>query len=128
AESRDSSRGDGIDWAGAALAVLGLGGIVFGLIESSAADATRRVVFTAIAAGTACLALMVPVERRAANPMLPLHLFESRAFTTANLLTLLLYAALANVLFVVPLNLIPVQHYTATAAGAALLPFPIIMF
>ena len=45
-----------------------------------------------------------------------------------NLLTLLLYAALSLVLFLAPLNFIQVQHYTATAAGAALLPFPVIMF
>ena len=50
--------------------------------------------------------------------MLPLDLFRSRPFTLANVLTLLLYAALGVVLFLVPLNLIQVQHYTATAAGA----------
>ena len=60
--------------------------------------------------------------------MLPLGLFRSRTFTLANLLTLLLYGALAIVFFLVPLNLIQVQHYSATAAGAALLPFPLIMF
>jgi MFS transporter len=59
---------------------------------------------------------------------LPLVLFRSRTFTLANVLTLLLYAALSALLFFVPLNLIQVQHYTATAAGAALLPFPLIMF
>ena len=46
----------------------------------------------------------------------------------ANLLTLLLYAALGGTLFFLPLNLIQVQHYTPTAAGAALLPFILIMF
>src|SRR6202165_3090088 len=60
--------------------------------------------------------------------MLPLSLFRSRTFTLANVLTLLLYTALSVILFLVPLNLIQVQHYTATAAGAALLPFPLIMF
>src|SRR5207237_6014274 len=81
-----------------------------------------------LAAGTLFLVLLVVVERRATNPMLPLPLFRSRTFTLANLLTLFLYAALGVVLFLVPLNLIQVQHYTATAAGAALLPFPLIMF
>jgi len=42
--------------------------------------------------------------------------------------TLLLYAALGVIMFLMPMNLIQVQHYTATAAGAALLPFPLIMF
>ena len=60
--------------------------------------------------------------------MLPLALFRSRPFTLANVLTLFLYAALSIVLFLVPLNLIQVQHYSATAAGAALLPVPVIMF
>src|SRR5581483_3366710 len=68
------------------------------------------------------------VERRAPSPMLPLTLFASRTFTLANLLTLLLYAALNVAMFLVPLDLIQIQHYTATEAGAALLPFPVIMF
>jgi MFS family permease len=60
--------------------------------------------------------------------MLPLGLFRSRTFTGANLLTFLLYAALSGTLFFLPLNLIQVQHYSATAAGAAFLPFILIMF
>jgi len=72
--------------------------------------------------------LVLVVERRARNPMMPLDLFRSRPFSLANVLTLLVYAALGVILFLVPLNLIQVQHYTATAAGAALLPFPLIMF
>src|SRR6185503_2043484 len=60
--------------------------------------------------------------------MLPLALFRSRTFALANILTLLLYAALNVIMFLVPLNLIQVQGYPATAAGAALLPFPVIMF
>jgi hypothetical protein len=60
--------------------------------------------------------------------MVPLALFRSRPFTFANVLTFLLYAALSVVLFLVPLNLIQVQHYTATTAGAAFLPLPLIMF
>src|SRR5438477_11040387 len=60
--------------------------------------------------------------------MVPLELFRSRTFTGANLLTLLLYSALGGTLFFLPLNLIQVQHYSPTAAGAALLPFILIMF
>ena len=60
--------------------------------------------------------------------MLPLPLFRIRNFAGANLLTLLLYAALGGGLFFLPLNLIQVQGYSATAAGAALLPFILIMF
>jgi len=54
-------------------------------------------------------------------------LFRSRNFGGANLLTLVVYAALSGTLFFLPMNLIQVQHYSATAAGAALLPFIIVM-
>jgi MFS family permease len=55
-------------------------------------------------------------------------LFRSRDFSGANLLTLLLYAALGGALFFLTLNLIQIQGYSATAAGAAFLPFVLIMF
>jgi len=127
-ESRDPSRTSRIDWAGAALAVLGLGGVVFALLEWPRLGASRPLVLGTLAGGTLSLAALVVVERRVHAPMLPLGLFRSRTFTLANFLTLLLYGALATVLWLVPLNLIQVQHYSATAAGAALLPFPVLMF
>ncbi len=127
-ESRDTSRTTQIDWSGAVLAVLGLGGIVFGLLEWAPLGATHPLVLSALATGALSLMLLLIVERRVENPMLPLALFESRPFALANALTLLLYAALSVILFLVPLNLIQIQHYTATAAGAALLPLPLIMF
>ncbi len=127
-ESRDASRTARIDWTGACLAVLGLGGVVFGLLQWPPLGAGHPVVLTALTLGTLSLLLFVLVERRAANPMLPLALFQSRIFTLANVLTLLLYAPLAVVFFLVPMNLIQVQAYSATEAGAALLPFPLIMF
>jgi len=127
-ESRDDTRGTGVDWAGAALAVLGLGAIVFGLLEWPRLGASPLVVRAAIAGGIVALAAFVMVEHHSAGPMLPLGLFRSRTFTLANVLTLFLYGALGTVLWLVPLNLIQVQHYTATAAGAAFLPLPILMF
>ncbi len=127
-ESRDSSRTARIDWTGAGLAVLGLGGVVFGLLEWPPLGAGHPLVLTALGLGVPSLVLFVIVERGAANPMLPLRLFLSRTFTLANLLTLLLYGALGIIFFLIPMNLIQVQHYSATGAGAALLPFPLIMF
>jgi EmrB/QacA subfamily drug resistance transporter len=127
-ESRDPSRTSQIDWTGAALAVVGLGGMVFGLLEWPPLGATHPLVLGALAMGACSLVLLVRVERRAPSPMLPLTLFESRPFAVANILTLLLYGALTVVMFLAPLNLIQVQHYGPTAAGAALLPLPLIMF
>lgn len=125
-ESRDSEQaGKPLDWAGALLATAGLGGIVFALIEASKGG---LVVILAGTAGVLSLLLLVLVENRTASPMLPFGLFRSGNFSGANLLTLFLYAGLAGVIFFFPLNLIQVQHYSATAAGAALLPFILLMF
>lgn len=127
-ESRDSSRGKSIDWAGGALAVAGLGGIVLGLLEWPPRGLGHPLVVASFAIGTLCLVLFLVAENRQGNPMMPLWLFNSRTFTLTNVLTLLLYGALGVVMFMVPLVLIQVQHYSATAAGAALVPFAVIMF
>jgi hypothetical protein len=127
-ESKDPSRTKSIDWAGAALGVLGLGGIVFGLLEWPPLGPGHPLVVGSLVLGTVCLVLLIVVEQRTSNPMLPLHLFRSRTFTLANVLTLLLYGALGVVFFLLPLDLIQVQHYSATETGAALVPLAVIMF
>jgi EmrB/QacA subfamily drug resistance transporter len=116
-----------VDWFGAALAALGLGVLVYGLIESSQVGFNKGSVITALAVGVVVLTLFLFVESRLSQPMLPLTLFRSRTFAGTNLLTFLLYAALGGTLFFLPLNLIQVQHYSPTAAGAVLLPFILIM-
>lgn len=126
-ESRDDSGSGRLDWWGALLAILGLGLLVYGLIESSRRGFDHHVIF-AIVSGIIILAIFLFVEYRIKDPMLPLGLFHSRNFTGANLLTLFLYAALSGAMFFFPLNLIQVQHYSATAAGAAFLPFILLMF
>src|SRR5436190_3003160 len=127
-ESRDENQKARLDWLGATLATIGLGSLIYGLIESSRLHFGHPAVIAALTGGTFFLILFLLVEARAKNPMLPLALFRSRDFTGANLLTLFLYSALGGTLFFLPLNLIQVQGYTATAAGAALLPFILIMF
>src|SRR5437870_844449 len=118
---------DGIDWFGAVHAVLGLGALVYGLVESSRLGFGDRFVMRALIAGGVLLIVFLFVESRSSHPMLPLALFRSRVFAGTNLLTFLLYAALGGTLFFLPLNLIQVQHYSATAAGTALLPFILVM-
>ena len=118
----------GLDWLGAILVTFGLGALVYALIESSQLGFGDRSVLAALIAAAALLASFLILETRVPNPMLPLAPFRSRTFTGANLLTLLLYGALGGSLFFLPLNLIQVQHYSATAAGAAFLPFVLIIF
>ena len=127
-ETREEDQQGPLDWHGAALATLGLGALVYGLIESPRLGFSNWIVIVTLAGGAACLALFVFHEARAKNPMVPLRLFRSHDFAGANLLTLLLYAALSGTFFFFTLNLIQVQGYSATAAGAALLPFVVLMF
>jgi len=131
-ESRDPEAPGRLDLAGASLATLGLGGITFGLIESSRLGWTNPRVTGAFVLGLAALPGFLAVEAKAqarkTPPMMPLSLFRSRAFAGANLLTLWLYAALGGTLFFLPFNLIQVHRYSATAAGGALLPFILLMF
>jgi EmrB/QacA subfamily drug resistance transporter len=127
-ESRSNNESGPLDWPGASLATIGLAGIVFGLIESSRSGSLSLFVVGAFAIGVLSLVGFVFVEARVQNPMLPPKLFQSRDFAGANLLTLLLYAALSGLMFFLPLNLIQVQRFSATAAGASLLPFVIVMF
>jgi EmrB/QacA subfamily drug resistance transporter len=126
AETRDREN-TRVDWFGAILAALGLGALVYGLIESSQVGFNNRSVVVALGAGVVVLILFLFVESRLSHPMLPLRLFRSRTFAGTNLLTFLLYAPLGGTLFFLPSNLIQVQHYSPTASGAALLPFILIM-
>jgi MFS family permease len=126
-ESRDEEARKLDPW-GAILATAGLGGLVFGLIESSSVGLADPLVIVSLAGGAASLAAFVFVELRVEEPMMPLSLFRSRNFTGANTFTLLLYFALGGALFFLPFNLIQVQGYTATAAGAAFVPAIVLMF
>ena len=128
-ESRDESAGERLDILGALTATLGLGGVVYGLLESGVRGFADVRVALSLAAGAVLLVLFVLVERRRGpRAMMPLALFRSKTFTGANLLTFFLYGALSGLMFFLPFNLIQVQGYSPTEAGAALLPFVLTMF
>src|SRR6266850_2546321 len=126
-ESR-SSQAQHVDWLGALLATAGLGGIVTGLLESSKSGWGNPLVLGSLAGGVVCLVLFLRVEVKAPAPMVPLELFKSRSFLGANVLTLFLYAAIGVFFFLFPMNLIRVERYSTTAAGAAALPMILLMF
>lgn len=111
-----------VDWIGAALCVVGLGGTVFALIEQGRLGWADPLVYVPAAIGVAALAAFVLWERRAPAPMLPLALFRARNFAAGNLATSFIYAAFSLGLFALPIFLQQAGGYPATLAGLATLP------
>jgi EmrB/QacA subfamily drug resistance transporter len=126
-ESRDPDARR-LDPVGVLLATLGLGGLTYGLTEAPRLGAAHPAVWGTLLAGAAALAGFLAVEARAHEPMMPLGLFRSRTFAGTNLLTFCLYGGLGGALFFLPFNLIQVQGYSATAAGATFLPLSLLLF
>jgi MFS family permease len=125
-ESRDETASGPLDWLGSALAVAALGALTYGLTALSDGSAST-IAIAAMALGIAGLAAFWRVEKRAANPVMPLGLFRSRPFLAANILTLFLYGALAGVLFLLPFDLIERRDMPASAVGLTLLPFGLVI-
>ena len=117
-----------IDWIGALIVTIGLAGVTYGFIESANRGWKSPSVLGTSIAGCAFVAIFPYFEAHARSPMVPLKLFRSRDFTGANLITLFLYAPLGIFFFLYPLDLIQIQRYSATATGAAALPFILLMF
>lgn len=123
--SRAPATAGALDWIGALMAVGGLGGLTYGLTIASTMGLAHADVLVLVGIGTVLLTAFVFVEARARNPMMPLSVFCSRDFTGANIVTLLVYFGLGGALFFLPYTLIRAHGYTATAAGAALLPLSV---
>ena len=121
-ESKDVQARGALDWSGALLAALGLGALTYAALDAQSAGHATPIAWIGVTAGALSLAAFIARERVADSPMMPLETFASRIFRGTNVATLLLYAALSGALYFVPFELINQQHYSATAAGAALLP------
>ena len=122
------SEGRALDLPGALLASAALTMLTWALTAASSATPLGAMGFAVLAGGIVALVLFGVVEhQRGSSAMLPLALFGSRPFVALTLLTLLLYGALGGLLVAVPFVLITARHYSATAAGAALLPLPLII-
>ena len=116
-----------LDAWGAALAAIGLGSLVFGVIEGPARGWSSTLVVAAFVTAAAALLAFVALESRLRHPMLPLSIFRSRQFAGANAATLLIYAAVYGTLFLIPLQLQQVLGYSPLEAGIALLPITAVM-
>ena len=126
-ESRSATAGH-IDWLGTLFATLGLGALVVGFIESANLGWRNPLVFGSLLLGFGSLIAFIFIEARISSPIVPLTIFKSAAFSGTNLLTLFLYGAIGIFFFLLPMNLIQVQGYSATATGAAMLPMILLMF
>ena len=126
-ESHDTEATGRIDTTGGLFVTLGLIGLTYGLIDGPAAGWNRAAPLASVIAGAALLAVFVLWERRARNPVLPLSLFSSTQFTSANIVTFIVYGALGGALFLLPIQLQQVSGYTALEAGISLLPVTVIM-
>ena len=122
---RGVNRSEPLDRSGAVLAVLSLGLLTYGL--SAIGEGALIGGAVALICAVPAIGFFIRREARTQSPMMPLSLFRDRNFSGANVLTVLLYAALGGALFLLPFLLIQVHGYSATAAGAAFLPFSAIV-
>jgi EmrB/QacA subfamily drug resistance transporter len=126
-ETRDPTITGRLDVPGAGLATVGLGALIYGLIEGASAGWSAHRVVAALATAVVAALVFVAVERRTAHPMLPLGIFRARQFTGANLATFAVYGALGGALFLIPIQLQQVLGYSPLEAGTALLPVTLVM-
>ena len=126
-ESLDEGVARHLDWAGATLGVIGLGGTVYGLIEGPATGWTGWLVLTSLAVGIIAIILFIVVELRGKHPMMPLALFRSRNFSAVNVVTLVVYFALYGGGFFFPLYVQNIMGQSALVSGVVFLPGSIMM-
>lgn len=123
-----SAAGRKVDFVGALLCVLGLGGTVFALIEQPRLGWTDPAVASSLIGGVSLFAAFLFYESRAKDPMLRLDLFKSRNFAVGNVETLALYGGLSALFFFLVLYLQQVAGYSPLKSGLALLPESLVMF
>ena len=126
-ESRNPAAAQKLDVVGVLTGAVGLGGLTYGFTAWPAHGPGNPAVLLSLLVGVAGLTSFVLAERRSAHPMLPLEIFRSPAFTGANLVTFLVYAANGGVFFLVVVNLQVVAGFSPLTSGIALLPVTVLM-
>ncbi len=128
AESKDRRRSPSLDWAGAGFATVALGLLTWSLTAAATRSAPATWRWLAAIAGFALFGVFLSLERRRGqHAIMPLAMFGTQTFIGITLLTFFLYGSLGGLLVLLPFFLIRVAHYSAIAAGAALLPLPILI-
>jgi EmrB/QacA subfamily drug resistance transporter len=117
-----------VDVVGAVLCAVGLGGVVYALIEQPRLGWSHWSIVLGLVGGAACLVVFVWWETRTPAPMLPLRLFRSRNFTVTNVETLAVYGGLSAWGFFLIVFLEQAAGYTPLEAGLATVPVTVVMF
>ncbi|MFF6875469.1 MFS transporter [Streptomyces sp. NPDC012474] len=112
-----------LDVPGTLLASGGLFGIVYGLVRGPADGWTSSLVLTGLFAGGALLVGFILYSTRAKNPMLPMRLFRSRAFSGINAASLLMFLGMFGSIFLLSQYMQGVLGYSPTEAGLRMLPW-----
>lgn len=126
-ETRDQGAAGPVDVLGATLVTIGLVGLAGGLIEAPNYGWSSPVVLGMLVAAAAAFVAFLGAEGRERYPMLPLTIFRSMQFSATNAVTFVVYAALGGALFLLPVQLQQVSHYSPLAAGSSLLPLTAVM-
>jgi EmrB/QacA subfamily drug resistance transporter len=127
-ESVDPSASDTVDVVGAALAVIFLAGLTYGLLEGPSRGWGRPAVLASIVAAAIAGPAFLVVEHTVRAPLLPLALFRVRQFAAANGVTFIVYGALGGAFFLLPIELQLVNRYSPLQAGLSILPVSVLMF
>jgi EmrB/QacA subfamily drug resistance transporter len=126
-ETRDPTVTGSMDIRGAVLAALALGGFTFALIQAPEHGIGSTAVVAALVMGVVATILFFITETHSRQPMLPLEIFSSTQFRSANLVTFVVYAALGGVFFLLIVFLQVSLGYSPIQAGAASLPITLLM-
>ncbi len=126
-ESKNDHAPPGLDVTGAVLTIIGLAGVIAGLTSGPERGWSSPAVLIPLLGGLLFLGAFLRVEQRSPHPLVPLAIFRAKQFSAANLVTFVVYAALAGAFFLLPIQLQTVVDYSPIASGAALLPVTLIM-
>jgi len=128
AEQRESAKAPRLDVWGGALATVALGLLTWSLTEAAGSHHSSISIWTTFIAGLAFLGIFLWQEGRLADrALMPLAMFSSSSFVGLTLLTFFLYGSLGGLFVLLPFLLIQMLHWSAVAAGAALLPVPVLV-
>ncbi|MBL7257386.1 DHA2 family efflux MFS transporter permease subunit [Paractinoplanes lichenicola] len=121
-ESRNPAAARRIDYLGVLTGAAGLAGLTYGFTAWPEHGPGDPMVLVSLAIGVGAMVAFVLIERRSPHPMLPMRIFGNKAFSGANLVTFLVYAANGGVFFLFVVNLQVVSGFTPLTSGIALLP------